>query len=205
MANFKGYIASIGSAGALVAASLLILSIVGALVAFDGWPEPTSGGRAESVVGGAEHVTGTAEQGALERAGASGKAGRDAAVSAKADASDTVAAGVRLTRRGSGAGKPRRGPSGSGGRTGGRTAPVAVPPSGTVAVPPSGTSTPVVPSNGGVVAPAGGGPVSVPEGSGVSGGDHGKSEAGRGGSGDHERKTGKSGGKSHGKKDSKGN
>ena len=199
MANFKGYIASIGSAGALVAASLLILSVVGALVAFDGWPEPTSGGRAESVVGGggAEHVTGTAEQGALGRAGASGKAGRDAAASAEADASDTVAAGVRLTRRGSGAGKPRRGPSGSGGRTGGRTAPVAVPP--------SGTSTPVAPSNGGVVAPAGGSPVSVPEESGVSGDDHGKSEPGRGGSDDHERKTGKSGGKSHGRKNSKGN
>ena len=194
MANFKGYIASIGSAGALVAASLLILSVVGALVAFDGWPEPTSGGRAESVLGGggAEHVTGTAEQDALERAGASGKAGRAAAASAKADASDTVAAGLRLTRRGSGAGKPRRGPSGSGGRTGGRTAPVAVPP--------SGTSTPVAPSNGGVVAPAGGGPVSVPEESGVSGDDH-ERKTGKSGGKSH----GKSGGKSHGKKDSKGN
>jgi hypothetical protein len=191
MANFKGYIASIGSAGALVAASLLILSVVGALVAFDGWPEPTSGGRAESVVGGggAEHVTGTAEQDALERAGASGKA---AAASAKADASDAVAAGVRLTRRGSGAGKPRRGPSGSGGRTGGRTAPVAVPP--------SGTSTPVAPSNGGGVAPAGGGPVSVPEESGVSGDDH-ERKTGKSGGKSH----GKSGGKSHGRKDSKGN
>jgi hypothetical protein len=76
----KAYISSLGTTGLLVASSVILLVVVGALIAFDAWPTGASAGRTENVALGATqraaavkaakaHSTGTASRVTL-RAGA---------------------------------------------------------------------------------------------------------------------------------------
>jgi len=54
----KAYISSLGTTGLLVASSMLLLVVVGALVAFDRWPTGASSGQADAIViGAADDVT----------------------------------------------------------------------------------------------------------------------------------------------------
>jgi hypothetical protein len=46
----KAYIASLGTTGVLLGASLLMLAVVGAVVAFDGWPTGNASNRVQTLV-----------------------------------------------------------------------------------------------------------------------------------------------------------
>ena len=63
----KAYISSLGTTGLLVASSVLLLVVVGALVAFDRWPAESSSGTADAVVVGAAERAVPARKTSAER------------------------------------------------------------------------------------------------------------------------------------------
>ena len=91
----KAYISSLGTTGLLVASSVILLIVVGALIAFDAWPTGASAGRPENIA-----------LGATERAAAV----KGVSANSPAPAAPKISRGARATGRATArAAKARRG------------------------------------------------------------------------------------------------
>ena len=155
----KAYISSLGTTGLLVASSVLLLVVVGALVAFDRWPAGSSTGQADAViVGGPDRVVAERKASAERR-----RAGRRRAARARAERRRARAAARRAVQAGEGVTALPGDPVVSG---------LPAPDSGSGGGSPSagaGGGRALAPAQGGGAAPGGGAPASGAVGDVVSG------------------------------------